>query len=260
MFWNKSIQKVIIYCSMVVSIGGCISYNLYDADISSSNLNNKNISRISSNIFTKDTLNFVIIADTHNNYDDLKDAIRSINQLTDLSFVICCGDVTLLGAEDEFKWYWDLAKKSKFPIITMIGNHDYLGSGKLVFNRLFGLTSFSFQVGEYKFVFFDNTVWENNNTSPDFYWLNEQLSGDKNKVLFAHIPIWSDQMEGKYEQRFDSILNNNILTSVFYGHEHSNKDVMRNNITHYVIGNIADRQFAIVKLIGSTASLKRISF
>jgi len=259
MSWSQNIQKVIISCSMVLCIG-CFSYNQYDVDISSSDLNNENIAKISANTITKDTLKFAIITDTHNNYDDLKDAIRAINQQIDLSFVICTGDITLLGAADEFKWYWNLAKKSKFPVITMIGNHDYLGSGKLVFNRMFGLTNFSFQVGEYKFVAFDNTVWENNNQSPNFYWLNEQLSGSKHKILFAHIPVWSDQMEGKYEQKFDSVLNNNNLLAAFYGHEHTNKDVVRNNITHYVIADIADRQFAIVRLIGSTVSLKRISF
>ncbi len=259
MNWYQKIQKVIVGCSMVTSIS-CISYNQYDADISSSDLNNKNIAKINAAIFPKDTLNFAIISDTHNNYDDLEDAIKAINQQTDLSFVICTGDITLLGATDEFKWYWNLAKKIKFPIITMIGNHDYLGSGKLVFNRMFGLTNFYFHIGEYRFVAFDNTVWENNNQSPDFDWLDEQLSAGKYNILFAHIPIWSDQMEGKYEQKFDSVLNNNNLLAAFYGHEHTNKDVMRNNITHYVIADIADRQFAIVRLIGSTVSLKRISF
>lgn len=259
MNWNQNIQKVII-CFIMILCNGCFSYNQYDADISSSDLNNENIAKINTNIFAKDTLNFAIITDTHNNYDDLKDAIRAINQQVGLSFVICTGDITLLGAADEFNWYWNLAKKSKFPIITMIGNHDHLGSGKLVFNRMFGSTNFSFQVGEYQFVAFDNTVWENNNQSPDFDWLDEQLSDGKHNILFAHIPVWSDQMEGKYEQKFDSVLNNNNLLAAFYGHEHTNKDVVRNNITHYVIADITDRQFPIVRLIGSTVSLKRISF
>lgn len=259
MSWSQNIQKVIIGCSMVTSIS-CISYNQYDADISSSDLNNRNIVKINTTVFTKDTLNFAIISDTHNNYDDLEDAIKAINQQTDLSFVICTGDITLLGAADEFKWYWNLAKKSKFPIITMIGNHDHLGSGRLVFKRMFGSTNFSFHIGEYRFVAFDNTVWENNNQSPDFDWLDEQLSAGKYNILFAHIPIWSDQMEGKYEQKFDSVLINNNLLVALYGHEHTNKDVMRNNITHYVVADIADRQFAIVRLIGSTVLLKRISF
>ena len=50
MNWYQKIQKVIIGCSMVTSIS-CISYNQYDADISSSDLNNKNIAKINAAIF-----------------------------------------------------------------------------------------------------------------------------------------------------------------------------------------------------------------
>jgi 3',5'-cyclic-AMP phosphodiesterase len=142
----------------------------------------------------------------------------------------------------------------------LMGNHDYLSNGKLIYKRLFGDTNFTFQYGGYKFVAFDDVVWENNNQTPDFDWLNSQLKGDEKKVFLAHIPIWSDQMEGAFEQKMDTILTGKNLLAAIYGHNHDSEIVSRDNIQQYVVNDIDDRLFAIVTVCGSKLKLQLIKF
>jgi predicted phosphodiesterase len=207
-----------------------------------------------------DTLRFAVISDPHNNYDDLKDAIASINRMGGVQFVVCCGDITNLGTADEFRWYKDIIERSVHPVITMIGNHDYLSNGRLVFQRMFGDTNFSFAYAGYNFVFFDDVVWENNNKMPDFAWLQNSLSKTKTNLLFAHIPVWSDQMMGVFEERMDSILSANRVIGTVYGHDHCYQYEASADTDQYAINDIDDRCFALVALCNSKMTLKMLNF
>ncbi len=259
----KTAQHIIVFSCLIVGIHSCNSifdYSPFDVNVSSSELNAKNIkSIIAKDSISSDTVQFAVISDTHCNYDELKDVINNINKQNSLSFVICCGDITNRGTASEFQWYWNQAKKSDYPIITVIGNHDYLANGKLVYTRMFGDSNFTFQVGSYNFVVFDDVVWENDNKSPDFNWLKQQFPEKKHNILITHIPEWLNEVD-EYQQQFDSILNKNNLIAAIYGHLHINKDTIRNDIPRYLIGDIADRQFALVSLVNSSITLKRISY
>ncbi len=246
----------------LVSCNNLFSYSPFDANLKTQRLNNASIASLQAiPAAENDTLWFAVISDPHNNYDDLDDAIASINRMKEVRFVVCCGDITNWGTTDEYRWYRDRIAKSVHPVITMIGNHDYLSNGHLVFQRMFGDTDFSFAYAGYNFVFFDNVVWENKNSTPDFEWLQHNLSTTKPNILFAHIPVWSDQMEGILGQCMDSIISDNKqIIGAIYGHDHSYEYMEDAGIDQYAINDIDDHRFALVSLSNSKMTLKMLEY
>jgi len=162
---NKFLNTILLFQILfITSCSDLIEYTPYDTDIQTHDLNISESSKINfEEQSTSDTLRFALISDIHENYDDLYDAISNINQLTGLQFVVCCGDITNAGLAQEFKWYINNSKGSIYPLITVIGNHDYLSNGHTVYTKLFGSSDMSFLVGKYKFILFDDIIWEKNN-------------------------------------------------------------------------------------------------
>jgi len=251
----------VLFSDFLISCTNLFSYSPFDINLKTQHLNANSIESLQSVVVSNnDTIRIAVISDTHNNYDDLEDAITSINRMDDIRFVICCGDITNWGTTDEFRWYKERIEKSNIPVITMIGNHDYLSNGYLVFQRMFGDTSFSFTYAGYNFVFFDDVVWENNNQAPDFAWLQNSLSTTKKNLLFAHIPVWSDQLEGTFAQQMDSIISDNGVIGAIYGHDHSYEHLTRDGTDQYMINDIDDRCFALVALSGSQMTLRILEY
>lgn len=174
LFTDKNMKSIVLNASIacLVLLSSCskmIDYSPYDIDIERTTLNNTNTEIISTNILkSKDTLKFAVISDSHKWYDQLHEAVNSINEQDGIHFVVCLGDITNWGNAQEYEWYLSEVKRLKYPIITLIGNHDYLGNGSKVYKRMFGDTNFTFKVEDYTFIAFDDVVWEKNNESPDF--------------------------------------------------------------------------------------------
>jgi predicted MPP superfamily phosphohydrolase len=153
-----------------------IEYSPYDADFSAKSLNLFYTENMNPSLqHESDTLTFAFLSDSHFYYDKLASAVKSINTKSDISFVAICGDITDSGMAREYEYYLKQVRKLRFPFVTVIGNHDYLSNGNISFKRMFGESNFSFTCGTYKFIVFNSVVWENNNKSPDFDWLKNEV-------------------------------------------------------------------------------------
>ena len=142
------------------SCGNLIDYSPYDTDVKITNLNAENISKIEAAPQPEVSLLIVVISDTHAIHTKLQTAIRFINQMQGISFVVINGDITNWGLAKEYKDFHQDITQLKIPFITVIGNHDYLSNGGNIFKRMFGQVNFSFHAGNHKVVVFDNVVWE----------------------------------------------------------------------------------------------------
>ena len=60
------------------------------------------------------------------------------------------------------------------PYLTVIGNHDYLSNGEVIYKQMFGDYNYSFEFNKNKFILFDDIIIESNN-NPDFNWLSMQF-------------------------------------------------------------------------------------
>jgi 3',5'-cyclic-AMP phosphodiesterase len=252
------IAPIIVTC---ISCNGLIEYSPYDSNISTHNYNETNVDVISNTQLDNDTLKFALISDSHDYYDDLSDAIDKINSQDNLLFVLVCGDVTNTGLSQEYEWYLDIIDNSKYPVITVIGNHDYLSNGSIIYQRLFGSSNTSFTYGSYKFILFDDIVWENNNAAPDFDWLATELSDTtRYNIVATHIPPWTDQLEGDNNLLFTQTVRPENTILCLHGHEHAFEELTYNGIYTIVSGTVKDRGYNVISLVGNKTYLERINF
>lgn len=248
---------------IIVGLYSCedlIQYSPYDANVSETNLNARNIDRIPPHK-PSDTVWFIALADVHAWYDELYDATQKINQLKKISFVVVCGDITDAGLIKEFEWYNRVMENLEVPYITIIGNHDYRSNGSVVYKKMFGPTNFTFNIGNYHFIGFDDVVWENNNTMPDFRWLNVNLLDTSSliEVVFTHIPPWTDQLALCIAEANQTITRKPNHAIVIHGHEH-NYDYQQIEAHHIVVGAVNRRKMVLVGLYDSVFVSRCIKF
>ena len=248
-----------------ILLSGCtelIEYSPYDTPVKTLEFNKTESEKIPVDaIAPDDTFKIALFSDTHNFYDYMADAISSINKRSDLQFVACCGDITNLGLVNEFEGYLEEARKSKFPIITAIGNHDYRSNGYYIFNKLFGSPNFSFVSGNYKFIFFDNILLENDYISPHYEWLINELSDTlQNNIVIAHVPPFDPEMRGFHNLRYCEIVNPENTILGLYGHLSTYIELEYNGIHTLVSTRISDREYYIVSLINDQSIIERIKF
>lgn len=83
-----------ICCSLMVACD-MIDYHPYDTKIDGvHNINQQNCERIKQQCANRSSIKFAVISDTQRWYDETKDAVSSINNRTDIDFVIHCGDIS----------------------------------------------------------------------------------------------------------------------------------------------------------------------
>ena len=259
---TKTVSCIIICLLLASSCDNLIEYSPFDTDIKSRGLNIKQAEKIVNNPdLPSDTLKFSLFSDTHENYDDLSDAIKSINSRTDLQFAVSCGDITCSGLVQEYEWYLETAGDLNYPLITVIGNHDYLANGLDIYTKLFGDPNISFVCGKYKFIVFDCAMREKYNVSPKYEWLISELSDSSHiKVFISHIAPFAEDVDHLNRLVIKNILESGKVKLCLHGHFHSFRDVYYNDIHTIVAGEIKNREYYIIKLIDDQSFVETIKF
>jgi len=253
---------------LVMILQGCeemVEYSPYDVRVRVTNVNQDNINKIATfeeGLSRTDTFTFAVISDPHTYYADLADAVSSINANESVLFTVVTGDITDAGLFKEFDWEYRHVAKLKNPFVTVIGNHDYLSNGHEIFKKMYGVTNFSFVFKGTKFVLFDDIVWENGNSRPNFEWLSEQLNGDttyNHQLVFAHVPPGNDQLAGDYTRTFEEILKHK-LSLMFCGHNHNYEDNQMDGFRYVVVGSVSMRYYSVVTVTKDTVITRKVNF
>lgn len=239
-----------------------LEFSPHDADVENRDLNifyTKNLNLLGYQ--NTDTLSFVVFSDPHFYYDRLASAIKSINSLNNIAFVVACGDITETGMAKEYEYYWKRVKKLKFPVVSVVGNHDYLSNGGKIFKKMFGHPNFSFLCGNYKFIAFDDVIWEKGNVRPDFEWLkNEVEMSDQKCIILTHIPPWGDQFTDEHREEYYKIAANEEVLLNVHGHEHKHRDTIVHNKRYLVNEALFDNEYYVVHLTGNEVIIDKIRF
>ncbi|ASB49319.1 metallophosphoesterase [Alkalitalea saponilacus] len=223
-------NKVHFSAVLLFLIGGCneiIEYSPYKAGVKSpdEDLNIKameQISEFSQSEFRPFKLG--LVGDSHTYYDYYEKQIRQLNKHDDIDFVVHLGDITLSGIYREFIWFRDITAKLNHPMITIIGNHDYLSNGEYMYQEMFGPLNFTMVYNDCLLVFFDNVIWEKNVEDPDFDWLESVLEEGQDyryRFVFSHIPPWSDQFNTGNEYYFNMLMDKYNVDLSIHGHTHN---------------------------------------
>lgn len=110
---------------------------------------------------------FLIISDTHisNSESDFnliafKKGIEQINKLKNIDYIIHLGDLTQNGTLNEFEYAKTLMSeiKQKVPVQYVIGNHDALNVGYLLFEEMIGERHFEIEDENFFLLALDSTI------------------------------------------------------------------------------------------------------
>lgn len=156
---NKNLFTLLSY--LLLTGCGMIDYHPYDVRISGeTDVNAHNIEQIEADCKGKKTIRFVTMGDSQRWYDETEDFVKAINKRNDIDFVIHGGDMSDFGVTKEFLWQRDIMNGLSVPYVTLIGNHDCLGTGAETYKAIFGPTNFSFIAGDVKFVCLNTNALE----------------------------------------------------------------------------------------------------
>lgn len=210
--------------------------------------NIKNLMRIRSEVFSaplftyngEDAVGIALISDSHYWYDQTVDVAERINRDTSVSMVFHAGDISESGLPKEFLFTSDQMDRLTLPSFAIIGNHDYLAMGKDYYQEVFGtpegscsrgtsyVVTLHSKITTVRIVMFDNSVWEANNSRPDFEWLDRALRKGREQadwtIVVAHVPPWDQQSAQGYGWEYNTILEKYDVPLSLHGHLHHGVD------------------------------------
>lgn len=224
------------------------------------NLNAKNIERLKQ-YAPGDTLKFILIGDSQRFYDEVEGFVEKANELDDIAFVVLAGDISDFGLSKEFRWINNRLRKLKMPYITVIGNHDMLGNGPLIYSEMFGPTDFTFSVGRNKFICLNTNSLEtgHDGSVPNLPWLKNELSNMSHfsqAFVISHIPPFDpgfhpDTTKGR---AFSSLLASSGKVKLsLSGHRHrfSVGTPYNDGVTYLVSASMNKRSYTLVTAWGN---------
>lgn len=170
---------------------------------------------------SKSQIRIAVVADSHQNYKDLDGVIQQINSAKNIDFVVNLGDFTNSGYNLEYDQFFESFETFKYPAITVLGNHDTIGAGRQIFERMFGEVNFFFDISGWRFIFFNG----NNLEDPavfDPHWLKERVDETVNQiVIFSHVQLTDkERFSGEVAGVFSGIINNQKVKILVNGHNH----------------------------------------
>lgn len=235
----------------------------------------KNVPLIESFGRGRHSFRFAFISDTQRFYDDTYDVVNHINARGDIDFVVHGGDLADFGTTAEFEWMRDELERLSMPYVTVIGNHDCLGTGEYIYEKMFGADNYSFSVGNTHFVMLNTVALENDysNPVPDFGFIKEDIARVKqinsqtpdsltHTVVVMHSRPGDEQFNNNVIDVFDLFLmpfpglekdapcradGTRLNGFCLNGHNHNRsiKDLLGDGIMYYGVPTVKKRKYYV---------------
>ncbi len=247
---RKSMILLITALTLLLATAACerlFEFTPYSSNVRHERLNThsknlKKLHRIESQTTGRDTFKIGLISDSHTYFNSLAEIIDLINDEGDIDLVLHGGDMTDGGMIAEYNILHQLMHDLKAPYFTVIGNHDCLANGRLIYNDMFGPENYSFVFKNCKFIFFNDIIWELNNAEPDYFWLKDELFSNAqydHVFVIAHIPPWSDQFTPLNTNAYRMLMDSAKVSMSIHGHHHDHYfgNYFGDSIPYLVIGS-----------------------
>jgi len=260
---------LLLLANLILSCDGLFQFNsnqiVLDAD--ERDLNRKNIERISKLTVT-DTMRFILMGDTQRFYDESVDFVESANKQKDIAFVLHAGDISDFGLSQEFRWVNQIMQKLNYPYLTVIGNHDLIANGPIVYRKMYGELNYSFEFGNNKFIFINTNSREYafDGEVPDLKWLKSELdnnTANKNAIVIGHVAPFHGDFDIALERKYADILSTDKnVKFTLYGHQHSFGDSTYYNdgVRYFVTTTVGARAYMIITTWKGGYKVDRITY
>lgn len=160
-----------------------------------------------------------VIADSHQNYKPLDEAIDQVNDTPGIDFVANLGDFTNSAYNLEYDQFLKSYTRLEKPHITTIGNHDAIGAGPGLFKKAFGPINFWFESNSHRFVFFSTANLEDPESFDPAWLLNVVNASAKPVIIFTHIALEDpERFSGSMSATFTQVIQKAQL--ILNGHNH----------------------------------------
>lgn len=183
-----------------------------------------------------DPFQFVVFNDTHVRDERcvgfLRKAVARIHELDrekPLDFAILCGDIVTAGRPREFELFEPVVEELGMPLYTTPGNHDFRGSDRSAYDRLFpGRVNYRFDHKGWTFIGFDSTEgskWSKVSVpEATLDYLKRELKRierDRPIVAFTHFPLGEGvTYRSTNAEEVLGLFGQHRLVHVFSGHFH----------------------------------------
>lgn len=263
-------KTVFILLSIIIfSCEGLFQYNPNQIKLKDDerNLTLKNIENIKL-LPQNDTIRFILMGDSQRWYDESADFVKSANSQRGISFVVHAGDISDFGLSQEFKWVNEIMLQLKYPYVTVIGNHDLVANGPLIYQKMYGALDYSFEFGNNKFIFINTNSREYifDGSVPNLSWLQSQLNDNpdnKNAIVIAHVPPFDADFDSKMQEQYAHILaaDPNVKFTL-YGHQHTFKDgeFYNDGVKYFVTTSMGERGYMLVTTWKDGYRVDRVKF
>ncbi|MDE7024466.1 MAG: metallophosphoesterase [Paramuribaculum sp.] len=259
---NKIAYNIAVYtCLLLLSflMTGCdhvFEYHPYDTRFDGEDaLNNKAIDRIEQTLANNDSFCFAVISDTHIGYTSFEKAVASINANQDIDFVLHLGDLTDSGITSEFIKTRNILSNLNAPCVTLIGNHDFLGTGRYTFSAMFGNPDDSFVVGNTLFVIINTNSKEYDYAAPvpdiSFMETIARNTQAQRTIVCMHARPGSDQFNTNIEPLFQYYVKSfPDIMFCLNGHDHSLQcdDLFNDGVIYFGTPSITKHQYRIFRI------------
>jgi predicted phosphodiesterase len=197
---------------------------------------------------------FMVVGDNHAGFPYTDSAALKIIRLMNredrygklpVDFVANLGDATFYkGREENYKTYNKLRSILRWPMITAIGNHDYVNGGWRFFKTYLGSSQFAFADRNSYFIVLDLKITDP--TEEQFAWIEAELKKStayKHRFIFMHkSPIslyqlsWFRPELSSWSYRFMKLCQKHKVDIVFAGHEHMFRTATLGGVKYIISG------------------------
>lgn len=259
-------MKILLWCfALALIMCSCKKFMYHPNEVrpSEKNLNAVNIAKLQASS-NKGNFKFILTGDTQRFYDELDDFVNQVNSESDISFVIFDGDLVDFGLNREYEWIASKFNRLNIPYISILGNHDMLANGTLIFRKMFGPENFTFTYNGTKFVCLNTNSRENgfDHTVPDMSWLQNEMKDTVSQNIFvvSHVPPFSVDFDKDLETIYAKTLSSNPRTRAsLNAHEHHYKmeQPYNDGLTYVVTGSGNLRDYILVSVSGEDVTIEQ---
>ena len=196
----------------------------------------------------KTSFKVAVIGDPQQFPGDFEFVIQRLNNMTDVDFILLLGDIAETGIEKEFEWSCKAMEKTNKPILAVVGNHDALAYGQVIWQNIFGEFDYSFSYKGTKFIAYNDNQYEFDDV-PDRDWLKKEAVVSENEIRhhtigLSHIEPWENEPD------FSAFLKQSGFDHMFHAHNH--KFAYRQeegvDLPHYITADTQDVKFGIATI------------